>query len=152
MADYYTKFSLLVLLPTEAAEKYALELAQNARNQGDEPSDNFPAELCAVVEDWQFETESAHASQGHGLWLHSENGGIDAACEFIQHLLQQFEPAGHVTLEWSNDCSKPRIDAYGGGAAFITATEIKTLHTGRWLHQQVAKLKNNPRRQSLAHN
>ena len=150
MADYFTKFSLLVPLPNEAAEKQALELAQKARsiNQDDEPPDNFPTDLCDVVEDWQFETE---ATQGNGLWLHSENGGIDAACVFIQHLLQQFDPTGHVTLEWSSDCSKPRTDAYGGGAAFITATKIKSINTGEWLHQQVAKLQTNPRQQSLAH-
>lgn len=46
-------------------------------------------------------------------------------CTFIQHLLQRFDPASHATLESSNDCSKPRMDAFGGGAAIITAKKIK---------------------------
>ena len=43
-------------------------------------------------------------------------------------------------LEWSNDCSKPRVDAFGGGAAFITARKIKSINTGEWLHRQISRL------------
>ena len=102
--------------------------------------DDFPASLRDVVEDWQFDTDANDPSNGRGLWLHSSDGGIDAVCAFIQHLLQRFAPAGHVTLEWSNDCSKPRVDAFGGGAALITARKIKSISTGEWLHRQVARL------------
>jgi hypothetical protein len=30
------------------------------------------------------------------------------------------------------------VDAYGGGAAFITAKEIKTMSTAVWLSEQIA--------------
>jgi hypothetical protein len=40
-----------------------------------------------------------------------------------------------VTFEWSHDCSKPRVDAYGGGAAIITAKRIKTMSTCEWLRK-----------------
>ncbi len=66
------------------------------------------------------------------------NEGIDALCSLIQHLLQKCDPKSHVTFEWSHDCSKPRLDAYGGGAAFITAQEIKTVSTAAWLNVQIA--------------
>ncbi len=143
MANYFTNFSLIVPLPTEAAQQYADDLAQQALyiRMGDEAMpDDFPASLQEIVEDWCFETVANQPSDGPGLWLHSSNGGIDAVCAFHQHLLQKFDPAGHVALEWSNDCSKPRIDAYGGGAALITARKIKTINTGEWLHRQVARL------------
>ena len=65
---------------------------------------------------------------------------MDAVCAFIQHLLQKFDPRGRVAFEWSNDCSKPRVDAYGGGAALVTARKIKSLTTGAWLHREVARL------------
>ncbi len=145
MADYFTNFSLIVPLPTEAAQQYALDLAHQAFHLflGDEvpndTPDDFPASLRDVVEDWQFDTDASDPSSGPGLWLHSSNGGIDAVCVFLQHLLQRFDPTGHVALEWSNDCSKPRIDAFGGGAALITARSIKTINTGEWLHRQVAR-------------
>jgi hypothetical protein len=40
----------------------------------------------------------------------------------------------------ANDCSKPRVDAYGGGAALITGQKIKSINTGEWLHREVARL------------
>jgi hypothetical protein len=140
MADYFTNFSVVLPLPSEAAQRYALDLDANARGvvQGDEPPDNFPPSLAEVSEDWQFETDAESSEGKWGLWLHSEYGGIDAVCAFIQHLLQKFDPKGRVGLEWSSDCSKPLLDAYGGGAAFITAKKIKIMNTTEWLRQQAA--------------
>jgi hypothetical protein len=94
---------------------------------------SFPTELVDVLEDWSFETEV----DDDGIWIHSQSGGIDAACAFIQHLLQQFDPQGCVTFEWSHDCSKPRTDAYGGGAAIVTAHEIKTMNTSDWINSNL---------------
>ena len=142
MADYFTNFSLIMSLPDEAAEKYALALAEQAFrvHMGDELPEALPAFLRDVAEDWQFDTDPSDPSNGSGLWLHSSDGGIDAVCAFIQHLLERFDPTGCVSLEWSNDCSKPRTDAFGGGAALITATKIKHISTGQWLHRQIARL------------
>ena len=59
MANHFTNFSLLVPLPDEAAQKYALDLASAASSaqMGDEPPDSLPASLAEVVEDWQFDTQ-----------------------------------------------------------------------------------------------
>ena len=137
MSNYFTNFSLLVPLPDAAALTYALNLAQQASrlNQGDEAEPSFPAELQASTEDWCFEVEGDVLNNQSRLWLQSDSGGIDAVCAFIQHLLQKFALPDVVTFEWSHDCSKPRIDAYGGGAAIITAQEIKSMSTGQWLRE-----------------
>ena len=141
MADYYTKFSLLLELPDKAAQEYALDLADRARRiQQEEEVADFPDSLRVEIDDWQFETESESSPESRGILLVTENGGINAACAFIQHLLQRFDPGGRLTFEWSNDCSKPRVDAYGGGAALVTARKIKSMNTGTWLHRQLAKL------------
>ena len=140
MADYFTNFSVVLNLANEAEQVYALDLAHKASlaQQGDELPDDFPKALVDMIEDWQFETVADDPATGHGLWLHSTSGGVDAVCEFIQHLLQKFDPKRYVTFEWSHDCSKPRVDAYGGGAAFITAKEIKSMSTAAWLNEQIA--------------
>jgi len=141
MADYFTSFSLILKLPGETAQKYALDLANQARaimDLGDTPPADFPASLMEAVEDWQFETVAENSPEIRGIWLQSRNGGLDAVCAFIQHLLQHFSIKKKVAFEWSHDCSKPRIDAYGGGAAIITADKIKTMNTGQWLHQHAA--------------
>ena len=137
MADYFTNFSLLVPLPDEAAQKYALDLASAASSaqMGDEPSDDLPESIRDEIENWQFDTQPDSSPGSRGLWLHSDCGGIDAVCAFIQHLLRKFDPQGCVTFEWSHDCSKPRVDAFGGGAAIITAQEIKTMSTWGWLQE-----------------
>lgn len=135
MADYFTNFSLQLRLPDEAAQTYALELhSQGTRLwQGDDVPADYPAELREHHEDWCFEVEADVVEEQPALWLHSSNGGIDAVCAFLQHLLKKFDPSGRVTFQWSNDCSKPRVDAYGGGAAIITAKKVKTMSTCEWL-------------------
>jgi hypothetical protein len=140
MADYFTNFSLVICLTNDTEQEYALDLAHKASlaQQGDELPDDFPKTLVDAIEDWQFETVADDSGTKHGLWLHSIYGGVDAVCLFIQHLLQKFDPTAHVTFEWSHDCSKPRVDAYGGGAALITAQEIKTMSTAAWLNEQFA--------------
>ena len=130
MADYYTNFSLVLPLKKEQQE-YALGLVKQVeqhRNEDQPLPPTFPSELKEVIEDWCFEVE-----EQDGIWIHSQDGGQDVACLFIQHLLQKFESTGWVAFEWSHDCSKPRTDAFGGGAAFITATEIETFTTSDWL-------------------
>jgi hypothetical protein len=143
MAEYFINFSLILPLPTEAAEKYALDLAyQVARiHHGDEIPEDFPASLSDVVGDWVFETDASDPSSGWGLWMHSDSGGMNAVGAFIQHLLQRFDPEGYATLEWSSDCTEPRVDGYGGGASVITAERIKSINTDQWLQRQVARLK-----------
>jgi hypothetical protein len=138
----------MVPLQTEEQKAYALELASKGSggNQGDEVSADFPAELKDVLEDWSFETEADKT----GIWLHSMNGGIDAVCLFVQHLLQKFDPEGTIAFEWSNDCSKPRIDAFGGGAAFITASKIISMNTSDWLRLQTTVHETSPKNHQRA--
>ena len=137
MADYFTNFSLQLRLPDEAAQNYALELHRQGTRlwQGEDVPADYPAALREHHEDWCFEVEAEVVEDQPGLWLHSDNGGIDAVCAFVQHLLQRFNLPEAVTFEWSHDCSKPRVDAYGGGAAIVTARKIKTMSTNKWLRK-----------------
>jgi hypothetical protein len=131
MANYYTNFSVVLQL-TKEQQAYAFEIAKQAEEHHTKelPTD-FPKVLSDELENRVFETEITE----HGLWLHSELGGQDAACVFIQHLLQRFKFAEGVKLEWSHDCDKPRNDAFGGGAALITKSSIKMFTTSEWLQQ-----------------
>jgi hypothetical protein len=140
MADYFTNFSFIINLPNREAQDYALNLAIEGGSgfQGAELPEDFPTELENVTEDWCFETDPDPSEGKPALWLHSSNGGIDAVCAFIQHLLQKFDPQGRVTFEWSNDCSKPRTDAFGGGAALITAKKIESMTTCEWTRKHAA--------------
>jgi hypothetical protein len=138
MADYFTNFSLVLLLKDETQKQYALDLHKQAveMRDGEPIPKSFPESLETHLEDWVFDIEKDDV----GVWLNSQYGGIDSVCAFIQHLLQKFNPAGVVTFEWSHDCTKPRIDAYGGGA-IVTATKIKTMNTADWIRANIKKPK-----------
>jgi hypothetical protein len=139
MADYFTNFSVILPL-TKEQQDYALNLAKQVeayRNDNQQLPTDFPELLRDEVENWPFET----ALIKDGIWLHGQYGGQDAACLFIQHLLQKFAFAGGVAFEWSHDCSQPRADAFGGGAAFITANEIETFTTSEWLAEVTGQRK-----------
>jgi hypothetical protein len=134
MADYFTNFSLVLRLKQDQQE-YALQIAKQARAchyQDETLPESFPRDLIEYIESWDFETKP----ERDGIWLHSEYGGQDAACAFIKHLLQKYDFAPAVGFEWSHDCSHPQTDAYGGGAAYITATEIETMTTSDWLRSK----------------
>lgn len=147
MADYFIKFSFCVELPSKAAQTYALDLPAQAKeyfsDQNEPPPPDFPATLLDALGEWEdvywsFTTEKS--GEGNGIWVHAEygDGGTDVACLFVQHLLQRFNLTSHVAFQWSRDCGKPRTDAYGGGAAFITAQEIRIMSTSQWLDEQHA--------------
>jgi len=144
MADYYTYFSLVMKLPDLAAQQYALAIHAKAESltSGEEVPGEIPKELHDHLDQWFFDTEADGNQLEPSIWLHSENGGIDAVCDFIQHLLKKFNPQGFVAFEWSNDCNKPKTDAYGGGAAFITADEILTIGTWSWVAEKSNKHSN----------
>jgi len=133
MADYFTNFSVVLPL-TKEQQEYATQLVRQIkehRNDNEPLPTNFPDELKDELENWTFDTEPT----ADGFWLSSQYGGQESACAFIQHLLHKFDFAPSVQFEWSHDCSKPRTDAYGGGAAFITRTEIETFSTSEWLQK-----------------
>jgi hypothetical protein len=67
------------------------------------------------------------------LWIHEDCGYADihALALLIQRLLPSALPIG---FEWSLDCSKPRLDAYGGGWCLITKDQIRFENTGCQLH------------------
>ena len=135
MADYFTNLSFIVPLKDDAQKQYVLNLSHTAstnRYEETEMPANFPESLKDVMEDWTFEVEDVE----EGIWIHSSSGGIDAVCAFVQHLLNRFDTAPFITFEWSHDCTKPRTDAFGGGAAFITKTEIETTSTSDWIRSK----------------
>jgi len=137
MADYFTNFSLVLKLDAEL-KRYALDLANKGSNYSTDGKipDGFPVSLVDALDEWSFETEESK----DGICLHSQDGGVDAACEFIQHLLQKFDIQGYIAFEWSYDCTKPRVDAFGGGAASITSTEIESMTTAEWLRSKKVNL------------
>lgn len=74
-----------------------------------------------------------------GIWFYTEETfNIDDLAELIHELICEFSlpPFG---FEWANTCSKPHLDAFGGGAVWITKEGFKWLSTNTWLRGHCAK-------------
>lgn len=66
-----------------------------------------------------------------GLWFHDDSGfsDIDTTIALVQWVLTQPGTPATVQFTWAESCSRPLPDAYGGGAALVSATAVATVHT-----------------------
>ena len=151
MADYYIMFSVLIeRISDEELQWFRDELARGEKilAEEDEPKRlELMEELQKDYEDadpdywpdFRFDTRDAEKEEARPcwVWLYSEGNGIlDHAVRIIERWLAKFRPNEAVGFEWSASCSKPRTDAYGGGAVYITASETKWMTTWDWIQER----------------
>lgn len=116
MADYYTLFSFVIPNLTDEEKAYIESLTP----------DDIPNESGGC--DFQID--------GRGdLWMHDGGGygSADDVAEFVQQFLSRFRPKSAVGFRWAGSCSKPRLDAYGGGVLLVTADGIEGTCGDEWL-------------------
>jgi hypothetical protein len=70
------------------------------------------------------------------LWVFAEeNGNPDALVHLVCKFLRQFRPQECWSLTYAITCSKPRVDEFGGGAAFVTADEVRWESSDEFIRQ-----------------
>ena len=133
MAGYYTNLSFAVEVddPVAAAAEInrQYEIAQEEGCPEDPP------------EGWMFEEEphglSIEADED-GVWIHSEeSASVEAAADIARWLLTQPGAPEVVGFEWASTCSKPRLDAFGGGGVIVTKAGARWMNTGDWLSREM---------------
>ena len=130
MADYYTLFSAII--PNLTPEEAFWLRGEYERRKNMEDDDGLP------LSDFGFQIETGKDS--FSAWIHDDMlGNVDAVADFVQCFLKRFRPNECWGMEWSNSCSKPRTDAYGGGAIFVTAKKVESSLTCQWLADMEAK-------------
>jgi hypothetical protein len=117
MADYYQKFSVIVECGSPAAALDLLTRIKDIEKEGEEDENFDNPDLHLGIEHAELE---GVVPDGTSVWLASSEGpNLDG----IAHMLAEWQSANAIdepiVLEWSNDCSTPRTDAYGGGAFVI---------------------------------
>jgi hypothetical protein len=158
VANNYTEFSEVIEnLTSEEAEWLRHQLVVVCR-YGDVTleEDDIPAEREHDTPDWEgcriyLTMEDYDRDYGEdagfeyvisqpddvapvSMWIYSEeSGNTDRVAHVIQMFLKQFRPDDHWSMSWAYTCSKPRISEFGGGAMFVTATDIKTYDTGQFV-------------------
>jgi hypothetical protein len=104
MADYFTHFSCLLDVgsPDKAARALALFHDLRAADQD--------------------------APEGSSLWIHDDgNGDVEAVIRFVLRLAEELDLTGLWGFQYSLTCSRPRLDAFGGGAHAIDLGARKSI-------------------------
>jgi hypothetical protein len=138
MADYFTQFSCI--FNVGSAENAALaatiygELAVELdQEEGTELGFEFEVDL----------------EDGPGaLWIHSdENGEPEHVIKFVLNCAERMNLSGVWGFTWGLSCSRPRLDAFGGGAQILDLGRRKTLHwidCSNWVIEQMAVHEDHP--------
>ncbi len=126
MADYFTHFSCLFDVGTPENAAQALALAATPV-EGDE-DDAAPSDGFAVSID---EPGSSR------LWNRDDGSGDpERVIGFARRCGAAFGPSGRWGFQYANTCSRPRLDAFGGGAHVLdlaTGETVDWTSTDGWL-------------------
>jgi len=132
MADYYTHFSCLLDVGTPANAVRALDLYTQLSVDGvseDPPSDGFALSI-----------EPEHG--GTRLWMRDDvTGDQESLITFVRICAKEFGLTGRWGFQFANSCSRPRIDAFGGGAHLMdlaTGETVGWIDTHGWLADTIA--------------
>jgi hypothetical protein len=119
MADHYLQFS------TELNVGFA-ENAQTALKLYEQFNEDEEWGACFTCE-----------ADGERLWLYDEDksGNPENVAKFVCKLAKQFNLKGKWGFEWAASCSKPVLDAFGGGAVRIDLAtgHVEFFNTFTWL-------------------
>lgn len=164
MADSYLEFSEVVTHLTESEVSWLqnqLEIV-NIRDgkEGADPADatwagcrayrdmpDYDGEFGGDVGfDCSFSDEvdeKIDEKWGRYLWIRSEEHGyVDRVAHLVQKFLRKFRPADCWSLTYAATCSKPRVGEFGGGAFFVTASDIKWFGSWCFVDEEEGKFRN----------
>ena len=119
MADYFTQFSCVLDVGTPDKAVAALDLFLRLREE-DEASD-----------DPEFSGFALSLQDGPGstvLWFHDDGqGDVEGLIRFVLRLADALDLTGLWGFEVAYTCSRPRLDAFGGGAHVIDLGARKSI-------------------------
>lgn len=128
MADYFTHFSCLIDVGTPDKAARALALFQSLREADQDADDPEVAGFDLVRQD---------APEGSTLWIHDDDhGDVEAVIRFVLRLAEELDLTGLWGFQYALTCSRPRLDAFGGGAHVIdlgTRNSIGSTSSQEWL-------------------
>lgn len=127
MADYFTHFSCLLDVGTPDNAARALELYNALSEEGaseDPPSDGF---LLSI--------QPEHG--GTQLWMRDDTtGDPERLIQFVKRCAAEFGLTGLWGFQYADTCSRPRVNAFGGGAHVLnlaTGATVAWTYTNGWL-------------------
>ncbi|MEO3434481.1 hypothetical protein [Inquilinus sp. CAU 1745] len=127
MADFFTHFSCLLDVGTPANAARALDLYIAF-------AEEVEREEIGVV-GFVMSIQPEHG--GTQLWIRDDvTGDPEQVLTFVKRCAKAFSLAGRWGFEWANTCSRPRVNAFGGGAHVLDLADGSTVawtDTNGWL-------------------
>lgn len=117
MADYFTHFSCLldVGTPENAAQALVLFTALAEDEEDEVRTDGFAV--------------SIDEPGSGGLWIRDEGSGDpEQVIGFVRRCAARFGLTGRWGFQYATTCSRPRLDAFGGGAHVLDLATGETVH------------------------
>lgn len=146
MSNNYTQFSFAFKVKGLKAKAWIDRLVDKLVKASNE--EKVDEEILEIFPDWEdyldvgFRTEmepsAGEKNQFDLIVFCDESGNVDHAANFVQAILQRFDPKGKVGFQWADTCDKMRPDQFGGGACVVTATSTKFMSTFQWLEKELA--------------
>ncbi len=128
MADYFSQFSCILDVSTPEKAIAALDLFLRLREE-DEASD-----------DPEFSGFALSIQDGPGcsdLWFHDDGqGDVEGVIHFVLRLAEELDLTGLWGFDYAHTCSRPRLEAFGGGAHVVDLGARKSIgwiSTHEWL-------------------
>ena len=128
MADYFTHFSCV--LDTGDPEKAlrAMDILARLRAEDEEADEPQFGGFDVVLQD---------GPDSSALWIHDDDqGDVEGVIAFVLRLAEELDLTGLWGFDYALTCSRPRLDAFGGGAHVIDLGERKSIgwtSTQEWL-------------------
>jgi hypothetical protein len=131
VADYYTKFSIAIG-PLTLEEKDWLEKEIHALDARVAEADDF----LGFDSEFQVSDDKRQAT----LWIHDNdgNGDTEQVAELCHAFVKHFN-LPPISLEYSCDCSKPRLDTFGGGAFVASKDSVQWISTSQWVQETIER-------------
>lgn len=138
MADYFTNISFEFEMPSAEAAQQAVELIAEIEAYVEDPEGKEGFEgFEGWAGDWCTIGANVEA-EGERVWIYDDCGcpELEFLVACLGEVLRRFHPQGCIGFEWGSGCSKHRLDAFGGGAVFVTAESAEWRHLGSWVEEK----------------
>jgi hypothetical protein len=128
MADYFTHFSCLLDVGTPENAVRALELLGELLKNDDEDEPLYSGFLASIEP----------VPNGTKIWIRDDDyGDVEGVIEFVKRCGAKLGLTGRWGFQYANTCTKPRLDAFGGGAHVLdlaTGEQLGWVGTDTWLN------------------
>ena len=120
MADYFTQFSCALDAGTPEKAVAALNFFLRLRAEEED------------ADDPEFSGFALSLQDGPGssvLWFHDDDGqgDVEGVIRFVLRLAEDLDLTGLWGFDYAHTCSRPRLEAFGGGAHVIDLGARKSI-------------------------